>query len=99
MRSFVSWEMAQKANKWQGLNVTRWHSEAYDEAYRASEKELDPVKRALLFIAMNDMVIDDNAVIPVVYRPAVNGFAKSLRARLSGWDNVFADLPSWYREA
>jgi peptide/nickel transport system substrate-binding protein len=99
MRSFVSWEIAQKANKWQGLNVTHWHSEAYDQAYRGSEKELDPVKRAALFIAMNDLVIDDHAVIPVVYRPAVNGFVKGLRARLSGWDNVFADLPNWYREA
>ena len=99
MRQFVSWEIAAKANKWQGANVTRWHSEAYDAAFRASESELDQAKRALLFIAMNDMAVTSEAVIPVVYRPAVSGLAKNLRANLSGWDNAFADLKDWYREA
>jgi len=48
---------------------------------------------------MNDMAVTSEAVIPVVYRPAVSGLAKNLRANLSGWDNAFADLKDWYREA
>jgi len=68
MQQFVSWEIAPKDNKWQGRNPTRWRSEAYDEAFRAAQRELDPVKRAALFIAMNDMVVNDAAVIPVVNR-------------------------------
>src|SRR5262249_34948924 len=63
MRQFVSWEIASKANKWQGRNVTRWRSEEYDQAYRAAEGELDPVKRAALIILMNDLVVGDHAVI------------------------------------
>ena len=35
-----------------------------------SDKELDPVKRAAMFIAMNDLVIKNVVVIPVVTRPA-----------------------------
>jgi peptide/nickel transport system substrate-binding protein len=99
MRQFVSWEIAQKANKWQGLNPSRWHSEAYDKAFRMAENELDPVRRAALFIAMNDMVVGDHVVIPLVYRPAVNGLVKNLSATLSGWDNVFSNLKDWYRAA
>ena len=38
-----------------------------------AEGELDPVKRAALFIQMNDMVVDNHVVIPVVYRPGVSG--------------------------
>ncbi|MBN8955117.1 MAG: peptide ABC transporter substrate-binding protein, partial [Rhizobiales bacterium] len=53
MNQFCSWEAATKANKWQGRNVTRWQNAEYDKAYRAAEGELDPVKRAALFIRMN----------------------------------------------
>ena len=34
MNQFVSWEIATKANKWQGRNITRWRSEEYDEGYQ-----------------------------------------------------------------
>ena len=98
MRQFVSWDIASKENKWQGTNATRWRNEDYDKLYRSAETELDPVKRAALFIAMNDMVVKDGVVIPVVYRPQVTALSKKLRATLSGWDNSFWNLKDWYRE-
>ena len=98
MRQFLSSEIASKDNKWQGRNITRWHNDDFDEAFHAAESELDPVKRAALFIAMNDMVVGDLAVIPVVYRPGVSAMSRQLRATLSGWDNVLWDLKNWYRE-
>ncbi|MGH7058767.1 MAG: peptide ABC transporter substrate-binding protein, partial [Stellaceae bacterium] len=98
MRQFVSWEVASKANKWQGRNIVRWRNDEYDKAFRDAENELDPVKRAALFIKMNDLVINGQSVIPVVYRPAVSAMSHQLRASLSGWDNVLSDLRNWYRE-
>jgi peptide/nickel transport system substrate-binding protein len=99
MRQWLSWEAAQKANKWQGLNTTRWHNDDYDKAYRAAEAELDPVKRAALFIAMNDMVVNAPTEIPVVYRPNVHAVVHQLVTALSGWDCVFFNLKDWYRDA
>jgi hypothetical protein len=58
MRQFLSSEIAAKENKWQRGNATRWHNEAYDNLFHSAEGELDPVKRAALFIAMNDMVVE-----------------------------------------
>ncbi len=98
MRQFLSSEVASKDNKWQGRNITRWRNDDYDKAFHAAEGELDPVKRAALFIAMNDMVVGDPVVIPVVYRPGVSAMSRQLRATLSGWDNVLWDLKNWYRE-
>jgi ABC-type transport system substrate-binding protein len=63
-----SWEVAARANKWQGRNVTRFRSEDYDRAFKAADSELDPVKRAALFIKMNDIVIQNVVVIPVLWR-------------------------------
>jgi peptide/nickel transport system substrate-binding protein len=98
MQQFVSWEIASKDNKWQGSNPTRWRNEEYDNIFRAAQDELDPVKRAALFIKMNDMVVEDVAVIPVVNRRWVAAMSHKLKATLSGWDNDFWNLKDWYRE-
>jgi peptide/nickel transport system substrate-binding protein len=98
MNQFTSWEVATKENKWQGRNITRWRSEEYDKAFRAAEGELDPVKRAAFFITMNELVVGDYAVIPVVYRPRVAAISSKLKASLSGWDNDLWNLRDWYRE-
>jgi peptide/nickel transport system substrate-binding protein len=99
MNQFVSWEVATKANKWQGRNITRWQNEEYDKTYRAASSELDPVKRAAMFIKMNDLAVNNQVVIPVVYRPRVAAVSNKLRADLSGWDNDLWNLKDWYREA
>jgi peptide/nickel transport system substrate-binding protein len=98
MQQFVSWEIASKDNKWQGSNPTRWRNEEYDKIFRAAQSELDPVKRAALFIKMNDMVVEDGVVIPVVNRRWVAAMSHKLRATLSGWDNDFWNLKDWYLE-
>jgi peptide/nickel transport system substrate-binding protein len=99
MDQFASWQVATKENKWQGRNITRWTSDEYDKLYRAAQGELDPVKRAALFIAMNDLVCKNNVVVPVVYRPRVSAISHKLKAPISGWDNDFWNLRDWYREA
>ena len=99
MRQYCSWEVATKANRWQGNNVSRWRNDEFDKAFRAAEFELDLVKRAALFIRMNDLVIQDHAVIPLVTRPQVTASNLKLRAPLSGWDSDFWALQDWYRES
>jgi peptide/nickel transport system substrate-binding protein len=98
MKQFAAWEIASKDNKWQGTNSTRWRNEEYDTAFLAAQGELDPVKRAALFIKMNDMVVNEAVVIPVVNRRWVAVMSNKLRATLSGWDNDFWNLKDWYRE-
>jgi len=100
MDQFVSWEASSKDNKWQGRNITRWHSEEFDKAWKAAESEMDPVKRSALFVKMNDLVIQNVVVIPVVQRPGVAGISLRLRdANQSAWDSNFWSLPYWYWQA
>ena len=99
MLQFASWEVAAKDNKWQGRNITRWKNEEYDKLFRASETELDPVKRAALFIKMNEMVIQNVVVIPVVFRPRVAAVSNAMRVEQSGWDSDFWNLQNWFKEA
>ena len=99
MRQFLSSEVASKANKFQGRNITRWQNADYDKLHDQSDIELNPVKRAELFIAMNDLVIKNVVVIPVVTRPAVVAMGKNLHAPLSGWDSNLYAVQDWYRDA
>ncbi len=100
MLQFVPWEVASKENKWQGRNITRWRSEEYGRLFKAAEAELDPVKRAGLFIQMNDLLIKNVVVIPVAWRPRVAAISNKLRnAVQSGWDSDFWYLPFWHKEA
>ena len=100
MRAFCSWEAAQKANKWAGANLTRWRNDEYDRLWRAAETEMDPAKRAALFIRMNDLVIQNVVVIPVFIRHAVFAVANSVRGfDFSPFSGPLWRLVYWTREA
>ena len=59
---------------------------------------MDPVKRAALFIKMNDLVVGEGHIIPLISRPRVRGASLKLVTNLTGWDLDFSGLPNWYRE-
>jgi peptide/nickel transport system substrate-binding protein len=99
MVQFASYEAATKENKWQGRNITRWQNKAYDDNYKAAQSEVDPVKRAAMFVEANNMVINNYVVIPVVSRPTVTAVGLKLNATISGWDNNTWDLSDWYKDA
>jgi peptide/nickel transport system substrate-binding protein len=99
MRCFASWEVSSKANKWLGQNTARWRSSEFDALFRAAETELDAIKRAALFIQMNDMLVADGYVLPIVDCLSARALNHSLVAPLSGWRSDMASLPHWYRKA
>jgi peptide/nickel transport system substrate-binding protein len=99
MTQFVSWEVARKANNWSGLNVVRWVNAEYDRLWKQAAQELDAVKRATLFIRMNDLLIEDVVIIPVVRRHEVVAVNRALHGmELTAWDSVLWDLAYWYRQ-
>ena len=77
----------------------RWQNAEFDALFRASEAELDAVKRAALFIRMNDLVVGRRLRDPVIARMTARAMNRRLVAPLSGWQNDMASLPHWYREA
>jgi peptide/nickel transport system substrate-binding protein len=99
MEVFCSWEIAARANQWSRRNYTRWHSDDYDRLWRAAETEMDPARRAALFVRMNDLVVERVVVIPFLWRTRVAAVASGLQGmRLSGWASDFWNLAHWYRE-
>ncbi len=70
--------VAQKANGWTGQNLSRYVSPEYDELFEAVRTEVDPEASAELFIAMNDHLVENQVVIPLVQRGNVIGVSNRL---------------------
>ena len=97
MELFCSWLVASKANKYLGRNVTRWRNDEYDKTFRASEIELDPVKRAALLIKLNDLICNAHVVVPIVARPKLCALGKNLQAPISGWTQESGRIFDWHK--
>ena len=99
MEQFTTGQIAQKANKWASRNLVRWSNAEYDATFAAAQVEFDPVKRAAMFIKMNDLLINDGHVIPLFARPRPRGFSLKLQPALSAWDSDMWALGYWFKEA
>ena len=98
MRTWICSEIAQKANSWKGLNKERWCDPAYDALYQASTTEIDPARRRQLFIEMNDKLIADGVVIPLVRQADISGVSNTLvGVDLSPWDADLWNIKDWKR--
>jgi peptide/nickel transport system substrate-binding protein len=56
------------------------------------------VKRAALFIRMNDLVVQSAVVIPVTWRNVLHAAANSLVGiEPNSWDSIFGSIAYWHR--
>ncbi|HUO63201.1 MAG TPA: peptide ABC transporter substrate-binding protein [Terriglobales bacterium] len=99
MRVFCSWEVASKANNWQRFNVWRWRNDEYDRLFRSAETEMDPVKRAALYIRMNDLAVQSGIVVPIALRAKAAAMSSRLRGiEHNVYEVDFWNLAYWTRE-
>lgn len=99
MQGYLCDEIAQKSNGWSGANYSRYCNPEYDALWQQSQTELDPEKRRELFIQMNDLLIEDVAVLPIVHRADVAGVSNSLvGVSLTPWDRNTWKIMDWKRE-
>ena len=92
-------QIPQKANNWSGDNNSRYCSSEYDRLWQEASTELDLEKREQLFIEMNDLLIEDAVVIPLVHRADVMAFSNSLTGyEPTAWDMRTWDIMNWQRK-
>ena len=86
------------ASKWRGANVPRYCSSEYDRLLGELAKTGDLGKRANLAKALNDMLVQDHVLIPLVHRGRVSAHAHSLGGvLLNTWDSEIWNIADWYR--
>ena len=97
LNQLVSWEIASKENKRLGRNVSRYSDPKADEAYKAAQKELDPVKRAALLITVNEIFCEAHIILPILSRTRLAASLNNLVHDHSGWDVDTWNLAAWHR--
>lgn len=90
--------VAQKSNKWNGSNNSRYINEDFDKIWEAARVETDPEKLADLFIEMNDHVINNDVILPLVVVGSPRGASKRLRAEnieLAAYSYDYWNIANW----
>jgi peptide/nickel transport system substrate-binding protein len=99
MEQFTTGQIAQKANKWASRNLVRWSNAEYDATFAAAQVEFDPVKRAAMFIKMNDLLISDGHVIPCSHARGRAVMASSCGRRFRPGTATCGPWAIWFKEA
>jgi peptide/nickel transport system substrate-binding protein len=93
--------IAQASNNWSGQNYGRYQNAEYDELFEQVRLETNIEKAAELFIQLNDILINDVAVIPLVNRAADKyGISTTLRdenVALSPFEYNYWNIANWNR--
>jgi len=86
------------ATQWQGENVSRFCMPEYDELYAELTQTADINERARIGKALNDMIVSNGGMIPLVHRGRLSAHANSLGGVvLNVWDSELWNVADWYR--
>lgn len=99
MRTFTCTAIPQPENNWLGYNTARYCNPDYDALWQQSNVELDPDRRQALFVEMNDMLVEDGVIIPVVHRAEPSGVSDRLQGfNPTPWDQNTWNIAEWRKE-
>ena len=86
------------ATQWQGENISRFCNEEYDALYQTLTTTADAAERASLARQMNDLIVTEGGMIPLVHRGRLSAHANSLGGvELNVWDSELWNVADWYR--
>ena len=98
MKYWTCSQIPQKTNNWIGRNDERWCNQEYDDLYQQTTVEVDPKRRQQLFIRMNDLLIEDVVMIPLVDWADVRGVGQTIEGiDLTPWDANTWNIKAWRR--
>ncbi len=91
--------VAQAGNDWSGGNQSRYVSAEYDALYEQAVASTDAEQVAELCIQMNDHLIENFVLIPLVARAGVKDAASNLLVKENiapnGWETSFWNIANW----
>ncbi|MCK4713242.1 MAG: peptide ABC transporter substrate-binding protein [Marinosulfonomonas sp.] len=92
-------EIPSPENAWLGGNMPRHCNAEYDALIAEMAGTADIAKRAELAIAMNDILMQDYIIIPLVHRGNVSASANTLQGvKLNAWDSELWNIADWSRK-
>ncbi len=98
LQGWICAEVASSANQWSGSNDGRYCNPEYDALFEQLKTELNLERRAQLAIQMNDLLVNDGAVIPLINRRTPNAKLKNLEGpTFNTFDSSIWNIATWRR--
>jgi len=98
MGGWTTSNISGKDTTWQGSNVQRFQSDEYDVLHAELTQTADIDRRNEITIALNDLVVGNYSIIPLIHRGSVSAHANSLTGvRLNPWDAELWNIGDWGR--
>ena len=98
MKNWTCAQIPAPENNWLGFNIPRFCNADYDALADEMSQTAVLEDRAALAIAMNDMLVQNGALIPLVHRGDVSARAKNLTGvRMNSWDSELWNIADWGR--
>lgn len=86
-------------NQWQGTNMPRYCNEAYDALMDQMRLTGGLEARAEIAKALNDMLMQDFVILPLVHRGRVSAHVNTLGGVIMNtWDSELWNAADWYRK-
>ena len=97
MANWTCKQVSRRANTWGGGNMPRWCNPDYDALSTEMSKTADLDDRIRLAKAMNDMLMQDYAMIPLIHRGGVSAFSNVIEGpRGNEWDSELWNIADWH---
>lgn len=85
--------------QWKGPNITRHCNPAYEELFAELAQEANLAKRGEIGRALNDLLIDEQIIVPLVQRGDLVGRSNTLQGVVMNvWDSDFWNIADWSRQ-
>jgi len=96
LAGFTCAEIAQKSNNWKLSNVDRYCNKDYDALFAQLTKETDEAKRKDLIVKLNDIIVNDVVIIPLVARSTPSAMITGLKGPTGNqWDTELWNIAEW----
>ena len=98
MASWTCKEVPSPENQWVANNVPRYCNPEYDALVEKYATTAEPAERQRIAKALNDMLMEDGAIVPLVHRGRVSAHSNALGGvNMTAWDSELYNVEDWHR--
>ena len=98
MANWACSEIPGPENQWLGNNIPRSCVPEYDALVAQMSQTASLEERARLAMQMNDILVQNHHMIPLIWRAKVSAHANTLKGvRMNAWDSELWNAADWHR--
>ena len=98
MASWTCDQIPSPENQWVANNMPRYCNAEYDALVKKYATTAEPAERQKIAKQLNDMLMVDGAIVPLIHRGRVSAHSNALGGvNMTAWDSEIYNIENWHR--